>query len=169
MYLIGVYVEKERNHGKKCSILKRIKYYVLSQERIEAHLLDYMQEHPELTPEPPSPPPGEFQKIMAELNRRGAETVVRKQLKVLYYGHRFVNSLQKPLLIVMVVLIVLAASAIGASAKKASNYRMREQNTGESKSEVLKANKMSNAYEEMKEHPRIGLLMINDIAYDQDR
>ena len=159
---------KERNHGKKHSILKRINYYASSQEKLEAHLLDYMQKHPELTPEPPAPPPGEFQKIMAELNRRGAETVVRKQLKVLYYGHRFVNSLQKPLLIVMVVLIILAASAIGASAKKASNYRMREENAGKSKNEVLKVNNMSNAYEEMKEYPRVSILMTNSITYVLD-
>ncbi len=162
-------MEKEKSHGKKYSVLKRINYYLSSQEKLEAHLLDYMLEHPELTPEPPTPPPGEFQKIMAELNRRGAETVIRKQLRVLYYGHRLVNSLQKPLLIVMVVLIILAASAIGASAKKAGDYRMREQGAGKIKSEVLKANKMSNAYEEMKEYTGIGPLMINDIAYDQNR
>ncbi|WP_312445588.1 hypothetical protein [Lacrimispora sp.] len=155
-------MEKERNHGTMYFILKQIKLYVSSQEKSEAHLLDYMQEHPELTPEPPSPPPGEFQKIMAELNRRGAETVVRKQLKVLYYGQRFVNSLQKPLLIVMVVLIILAASAIGASAKKAYDYQLREQNTGRSRNEVLKADKVSKAYEEMKEHLGINLLMINN-------
>ena len=142
-------MEEERNHGKKHTILKRIKYYTLSQEKLEAHLLDYMQKHPELTPEPPSPPPGEFQKIMAELNRRGAETVVKKQLKVLYSGHRFVNTLQKPLLILMVVLIVLAASAIGASAKKVSDSRIKEQNANKSRSEVLKAKKISNAYEEI--------------------
>ncbi|ADL02794.1 hypothetical protein Closa_0151 [[Clostridium] saccharolyticum WM1] len=157
---------KERNHGKKNSILKRMNVYDSSQEKLEAHLLDYMQKHPELTPEPPSPPPGEFQKIMAELNRRGAKTVVRKQLKVLRYGHRFVNSLQKPLLVVMVVLIILAASAIGASAKKANDYRMREQNAGKSKSEVLRANKLSNAYEKIKQQPGISIQMINGVSHE---
>ncbi len=162
-------MEKERNHGKKYSILKRIKNNLSSQEKLEAHLLDYMQEHQELTPEPPTPPPGEFQKIMEELNRRGTETVVGKQLRILYYGHRLVNSIQKPFLIVMVVLIILAASAIGASAKKAYDYRMREQNAGKSKSEVLKADKMSNAYEVIKEHLGITLLMINSMPNKIDK
>lgn len=162
-------MEKERNHGKKYSMLKVIKYHLSSQEKLEAHLLDYMQEHPELTPEPPSPPPGEFQKIMEELNRRGTETVVGKQLKMLYGGHRLVNSIQKPFLIVMVVLIILAASAIGSSAKKAHDYRIREQNPGESRSEVLKADKISNAYEVIKEHLGINLLVINSMPNQIDQ
>ncbi|GEM_PF-664388 len=162
-------MEKERNHGKKHSILKRINYHMSSQEKLEAHLLDYMQEHPELTPEPPSPPPGEFQTIMAELDRRGTETVIGKQLRVLYYGHRLVNSIQKPFLIVMVVLIILAASAIGASAKKAHAYRLKEQNAGKSINEVLKADKMSNAYEEIKEYLGIELLMINSMPHKKDQ
>ncbi|MDR7814675.1 hypothetical protein [Lacrimispora sp.] len=158
-------MEKERNHGKKYSILKQIKYHLSYQEKLEAHLLDYMQEHPELTPDPPSPPPGEFQAIMAELNRRGTETVVGKQLRVLYYGHRLVNSIQKPFLIVMVVLIILAASVIGAAAKKAHGYRLKEQGAGKSRNEVLKADKVSNAYEEIKEHLGIELLMINSMPH----
>ncbi|MDR1770653.1 MAG: hypothetical protein LBS02_08455 [Hungatella sp.] len=162
-------MEKERNHGKKYSILKRMKFYVSTQEKLEAHLLDYMQEHPELTPEPPSPPPGEFQKIMAELNRRGAETLVRKQLRMMYYGHRFVSSLQKPLLIVMVVLIILAASSIGASAKKAHEYRLKDQNTSKTGNEVLKEGKMSNANEELKEHLGITVLMIHNIPHKMER
>lgn len=78
----------------------------------------------------------------------------------MYYGHRLVNSIQKPFLIVMVVLIILAASAIGASAKKAHVYRLKEQGAGKSRNEVLKADKMSNAFEEIKEHMGIELLLI---------
>ena len=42
-----------------------------------------MQEHPEITPddEPIEAPPGDFQKIMEEMNKRGIEPAVRKQLK----------------------------------------------------------------------------------------
>lgn len=139
-------MEKERNHGKKYFILNRIKFYLSSQEKTEAYLLDYMREHPELTPKPPSPPPGEFEKIMEELNRRGRETMVRRQLKVLYYGRRFINSLQKPLLVAMVILILLATSAIAASAKKAHDYQWRQQYTDENRDEVLKVDMMDSQH-----------------------
>lgn len=162
-------MEKERNHGKKYSILKRIKYYVLSQEKLEAHLLDYMQEHPELTPEPPSPPPGEFQKIMSELNRRGQETVVKKQLRILHCGNRLVNVLQKPLLIIMLVLIILAASSIGASAKKAHDCQIKVQNACNGSLEILKAEKIPNGYEQMKGHLGIRLLTVYGMLYEMDQ
>lgn len=166
-------MEQERNHGKKCSILKRIKYYMASQEKLEAHLLDYMQKHPELTPEPPAPPPGEFQKIMAELDKRGTRTVVRKQLSVLYYGHRLVNFLQKPFMIAMVVLVILTASSIGVSAKKAYDYRMRERAAGEigiiwnnDKYVLSETDGISEAYEEIKEKLGIKPLMIDNIPFE---
>lgn len=124
-------MEKERNPGIKCFILKRMLSYVSSQEKSEACFLDYMREHTELTPEPPSPPPDEFQKIMAEINRRGVETVISRQLKVLYYVQKFRKSIQKPMLILMAALILLA-SVMGGSAKNAHNYRMRERYGGRS-------------------------------------
>lgn len=112
---------QERDCGKKCTVLKRIKNdmgcRVSSQEKLEAHLLDYMQKHPELTPDPPSPPQGEFRKIMEGLDRRGSKTVVRKQLKALYFCRRVFQLLQKPLMILMVVLVLLAASSMGAFSK----------------------------------------------------
>lgn len=113
---------QERNRGKRCTILKEIKKdigcRVSSQEKLEAHLLDYMQKHPELTPDPPSPPQGEFQKIMERLDKRGSRTVVRKQLKALYFGRRVFQLIQKPLMILMVVLVLLAASSMGAFSKR---------------------------------------------------
>lgn len=109
---------QERNCGKKDSVLKGIKndvkIHISSQEKLEAHLLDYMQKHSELTPDPPSPPQGEFQKIMEGLNRRGSETVIRKQLKALYLGRKIFQLVQKPLVILMMVLVLLAAASIGA-------------------------------------------------------
>ena len=60
-------MEQEKSYEKRRSILKRIRYYMTSQEKLEAHLLDYMLAHPELTPEPSAPPAGEFDKIMDRL------------------------------------------------------------------------------------------------------
>lgn len=144
-----------------------------SQEKLEAHLIDYMQKHPELTPEPPAPPPGEFQKIMAELDKRGTRTVVRKQLRVLYYGHRIVNFLQKPFMIAMVVLVILTASSIGVSAKKAYDYRAREKAAGEigivwnnDRYVLSSVDGITQAYEEIKENLGIRPLMIDNIPFE---
>lgn len=150
-------MEQERNHGKKCFILKRMRYYLKSQEKLEAHLLDYMQKHPELTPEPPAPPPEEFQKIMGELNKRGSRMVVRQQLKILYYGHRFVNYLQKPMIISMVLFVIISGATIGASAKKAYDYQLRGR---------TKAEKITDAYKEIKENLGIRPLMIDNVPFD---
>ncbi len=166
-------MEQERNREKKCSILKRIKYYAESQEKLEAHLLDYMQKHPELTPEPPSPPPGEFQKIMAELDKRGSRTVVRRQLRTLHYGHRLVNFLQKPLMIIMVLLVIITVSSIGMSARKAYDYRMRVRKAGEigiiwnnNPYVPVKVEKISDAYEVIKENLDIKPLMIDEMPLE---
>lgn len=148
---------QERTHGKKCSILKCFNYYLASQEKLEAHLLDYMQKHPELTPEPPAPPPGEFQKIMAELDKRGSRTVVSQELKILYYGHRLVNFLQKPLIISMILLIILVGMSIGRTAKYAYDYQLRERDSVE---------KISDAYEKIKEGLGIKPLRIDNMPSD---
>lgn len=69
--------------GEKCSVYKRIKYFLTRQREFDARLLDFMQEHPEITPddEPLEAPPREFQKIMEEMNKRGIKPAVRRQLK----------------------------------------------------------------------------------------
>ncbi len=150
-------MEQERSHGKKCSILKQIKYYLASQEKVEAHMLDYMQNHPELTPEPPAPPPGEFQKIMAELDKRGSRLVIRQQLKILYYGHRLVNYLQKPMIISMALFVILTGTAVGGSAKKSYDYQLGER---------PKAEDIFDAYKAINENLGIRPLIIDDIPSD---
>jgi len=42
---------------------------------------------------------------------------------------------------------------------------LKEQGAGKSRNEVLKADKVSNAYEEIKEHLGIELLMINSMPH----
>ncbi|MFT4004481.1 MAG: hypothetical protein QM683_02035 [Lacrimispora sp.] len=127
-------MDQERNRGKKYTVLKGIKNdircHISSQEKLEAHLLDYMQKHPELTPDPPSPPQGEFQKIMESLDKRGSRTVVRKQLKALYFGRRVFQLIQKPLMILMVVLVLLAASSMGAFSKRSCVFQTVKDRTG---------------------------------------
>ena len=67
----------------KCSVFKQIKNFLTRQREFDARLFDFMQEHLEITPddEPIEAPPGDFQKIMEEMNKRGIEPAVRKQLK----------------------------------------------------------------------------------------
>lgn len=69
---------------RRSSVFKRVRYFLTRQVRIDARLLDFMQEHPEIAPDsvPPGAPPGEFQKIMEEMERRGIKPAVKRQLKL---------------------------------------------------------------------------------------
>ena len=126
LYLRGADVEQERNNFKKCSILKRKKGNTVSKEKLEAHLLDYMQKHPELTPEPPSAPPEEFQMIMEELNRRGTKLLIRKQLEIINNCRRMVCYLHKPFIIAMTVCVLVSVTTIGVSSKRAYKFYKNE-------------------------------------------
>jgi hypothetical protein len=115
-------MEQGRDYHNICSIFKRLKKNKVSEEQFEAYLLEYMQKHPELTPEPPSPPPGEFQMIMEEMNRRGSTTVLTKQLKLLDKYRRLVYYLHKPFMVSMVICVILSVTSIGVSANKSGRY-----------------------------------------------
>ena len=68
---------------KRCSVFKRIRYFLTRQVRMDARLLDFMQEHPEIVPDRNlEAPPGELQKIMEEMERRGIKPAVKRQLKL---------------------------------------------------------------------------------------
>lgn len=109
-------MEQERKTRKKRSVLKKIKYYFTSEEKEEALLLDYMQKHPELTPEPPPPPDGEFQKIMKELDRRESGAAVKRRFRKLSFVKPFVDVIQKPILIALGVVLLFGYILVGVSA-----------------------------------------------------
>ena len=68
---------------KRRSVFKRIRYFLTRQVRMDAQLLDFMQEHPEIVPDRNlEAPPGELQKIMEEMERRGIKPAVKRQLKL---------------------------------------------------------------------------------------
>lgn len=68
---------------KRCSVFKRIRYFLTRQVRMDARLLDFMQEHPEIASDGDlEAPPGELQKIMEEMERRGIKPAVKRQLKL---------------------------------------------------------------------------------------
>lgn len=115
-------MEQRRDYHNICSIFKRLKKNKASEERLEAYLLEYMRKHPEITPEPPSPPPGEFQLIMEEMNRRGSTTVLTKQLKLIDKYRRIVYYLQKPFMVSMVICVILSVTSIGVCANKSGRY-----------------------------------------------
>lgn len=108
-------MEQKKKRLKKCSILGK--------NKSNRTLIDYMQKHPELTPVTPSPPPDEFQKIMAEMDRRGVKCLLRRQLSVLHYCRRLAYHVHKPFLLSMVVCVLLAATSIHLSSEKANQYR----------------------------------------------
>jgi hypothetical protein len=115
-------MEQGRNYHNKCSIFKRLKKNRASEEKLEAYLLEYMQKHPELTPEPPSPPPGEFQLIIEEMKRRGSTTVLAKQLKLLDKYRRLVYYLHKPFMVSMVICVIFSVTSIGVCANKPGRF-----------------------------------------------
>jgi hypothetical protein len=126
-------MEQGRDDHNKCSILKCNKKSKASQEKMEAYLLDYMQQHPEITPDPPSPPPGEFQTIMEEMKRRGATTVLNRQLKLRSKYRRLVYYLHKPFMVSMVICVIFSVTSIGVCAGKAGKYRISKAKITETK------------------------------------
>lgn len=69
--------------SRRCSVFKRIRYFLTRQVRKDARLLDFMQEHPEIASDGDlEAPPGELQKIMEEMDRRGIKPAVKRQLKL---------------------------------------------------------------------------------------
>ena len=69
--------------GKRRSVFKRIRYFLTQQVRLDARRLDFMQEHPEIASNGDlEAPPGELQKILAEMDKRGIKPAVKRQLKL---------------------------------------------------------------------------------------
>ena len=68
--------------SRRSSVFKRVRYFLTRQVRIDAGLLDYMQEHPETVPDPDPPKTQEeFLKILNEMERRGIRPAIKRQLK----------------------------------------------------------------------------------------
>lgn len=67
---------------RRNSVFKRVRYFLTRQVRMDARLLDYMQEHPEIASDGDlEAPPGELQRIMEEMERRGIKPAVKRQIK----------------------------------------------------------------------------------------
>lgn len=127
-------MDQNKKHGKKCPVLKRIKNFLTSQIRLDARLLEFMQDHPEITPDsdPIEAPPGEFEKIMAEMNARGIKPAIRRELAVRKYFKQAGRYMQRPAFVALLVVLILGGTSAGVSAKKAYDYRMRERRVGKS-------------------------------------
>lgn len=127
-------MDQNKKHGKKCSVFKRIRYFLTSQIRLDARLLEFMQDHPEITPDsdPIEAPPGEFEKIMAEMNARGIKPAIRRELAVRKCFKQAGRYMQRPAFVALLVVLILGGTSAGVSAKKAYDYRMREREVGKS-------------------------------------
>lgn len=127
-------MDQNKKHGKKCPVLKKIKNFLTSQIRLDARLLEFMQDHPEITPDsdPIEAPPGEFEKIMAEMNARGIKPAIRRELAVRKYFKQAERYMQRPAFVALLVVLILGGTSAGVSAKKAYDYRMREREVGKS-------------------------------------
>ena len=127
-------MDQDRNHGKKCSVFKRIKYFLTRQVRMDARLLDFMQEHPEIAPDSDllEAPPGEFQKILAEMDKRGIKPAVKRQVKLKNCLTNAGRYMHRPAFVALLVFLIIGGTSVGTSAKKAYNYRMRERDSGKS-------------------------------------
>lgn len=127
-------MDQNKKHGKKCPVLKKLKNFLTSQIRLDARLLEFMQDHPEITPDsdPIEAPPGEFEKIMAEMNARGIKPAIRRELAVRKYFKQAGRYMQRPAFVALLVVLILGGTSAGVSAKKAYDYRMREREVGKS-------------------------------------
>ena len=125
-------MDQDRNHGKKCSVFKRIKYFLTRQVRMDARLLDFMQEHPEIAPDSDllEAPPGEFQKILAEMDKRGIKPAVKRQIKLKNCLTNSGRYMHRPAFVALLVVLIIGGTSVGTSAKKAYDYRMRERGEG---------------------------------------
>jgi hypothetical protein len=127
-------VNQFRKQSINCSIFNQIKYCFFHRASHEAALLDYIQEHPNATPEPPPAPAGEFDKIMREMNSRRIKPVIRRQLKTqrVYENLKIRIRIPKPAIIMLAVVIFATGTSVGVSAKRSYDFRVKENKTGKS-------------------------------------
>ena len=99
---------------------------------MDARLLDFMQEHPEIAPDSDllEAPPGEFQKILAEMDKRGIKPAVKRQVKLKNCLTNAGRYMHRPAFVALLVVLIIGGTSVGTSAKKAYNYRMRERGEG---------------------------------------
>lgn len=168
-------MDQNRNQGKKCSVFRRIKYFLTPQVRLDARLLDFMQEHPELTPnsEPLEAPPSEFQKILTEMDERGIKPPVKKQIQIKKCFVQAGKWMQKPAFAALLVVLILGGTSAGVSAKKAYDYRVREHVVGRSdivfnndQHVLTKKDNLDIAYEKIEEELGIKPLKMMKMPFD---
>ena len=168
-------MDQDRNHGKKCSVFNQIKYFFTRQVRMDARLLDFMQEHPEIAPDsdPLEAPPDEFQKILDEMEKRGIKPAVKRQIKVKTRLSQAGNYMRKPAFVALLVVLIVGGTSVGTSAKKAYNYRMRERDVGKSdivwnndQYVLIAEDKISNAYRDIENELDIKALKISVMPFE---
>jgi hypothetical protein len=168
-------VDQDRNHGKKCSVFKRIKYFLTRQVRMDARLLDFMQEHPEIAPDSDllEAPPGEFQKILAEMDKRGIKPAVKRQVKLKNSLTNAGRYMHRPAFVALLVVLIIGGSSVGTSAKKAYDYRIREEDMGKNAivwnndQYILSGNdKLDKAYKEIESQLGIKPLKMTTVPFD---
>ncbi len=147
-----------RKQSINCSIFNQIKYCFFHRASHEAALLDFIQEHPNATPEPPPAPVGEFDKIMREMKSRKIKPVIRRQLKTQRVYENLTNQIRipKPAIVLLAVVIFATGTSVGVSAKRSYDFRIREKETGKSDivwnndQYILSDGDLSEAYQEIK-------------------
>lgn len=142
---------------------------------MDARLLDFMQEHPEIAPDsdPLEAPPDEFQKILDEMEKRGIKPAVKRQIKVKTRLSQAGNYMRKPAFVALLVVLIVGGTSVGTSAKKAYDYRMRERGGGKSdivwnndQYVLITEDKISNAYKDIEEELGIKALKISVMPFD---
>ena len=168
-------MDQDANRKKKCSGLKKKINLFTSKEDKDAQLLDDMLNSSKISPEsePPLPPPGEFNKIVAEMERRRIKTKLGRQLKGRNRIQRVRRALQKPAVVGLLVVIILCGTSVGVSAKKSYDYRIREKEAG--KTDIVLNNDqyiltdkddVSLAYQKIEEMLSIKPLKMSTVPFD---
>lgn len=117
---------------KKSPFKRRIMNKCTEQDYLDAQFLDYMMEQDDTDPNTPfsEPPPGEFEKIMAEMQARGMQPRIQKELRRQAMFKKAKAWAMKPVVAGVLAVLLIGGTAMGVSATKSYNYRMRKVQEG---------------------------------------
>lgn len=160
---------------KKSPFKRRIMNKCTEQDYLDAQFLDYMMEQDDTDPNTPfsEPPPGEFEKIMAEMQARGMQPRIQKELRRQAMFKKAKAWAMKPVVAGVLAVLLIGGTAMGVSATKSYNYRMRKVQVGNDgiilnndEHTVMVEDGLEQAYEEIENTLGIKTLKMSKIPYE---
>lgn len=160
---------------KKSPFKRRIMNKCTEQDYLDAQFLDYMMEQDDTDPNTPfsEPPPGEFEKIMAEMQARGMQPRIQKELRRQAMFKKAKAWAMKPVVAGVLAVLLIGGTAMGVSATKSYNYRMRKVQEGRGnvilnndEHVIMVEDGLEQAYEEIENSLGIKALKMSKMPFD---